>query len=74
MSVSPNILKKEHLMLIDDKANIISKKCILFNPYSPIILWIRYCFMICIMAGLLIVLWEMAFRDSKVLLIAFCNY
>ena len=74
MAVSPNVLKKEHLLLIDDKANIIPNKCVLFNPYTPVVLWTRYFFLMCIMIGLLVVFWEMTFSDSKVFLLAFCNY
>ncbi|CAD8198277.1 unnamed protein product [Paramecium octaurelia] len=71
MCVQPNILKQSHLMLIDDKANIIVQNCFIFNPYSPKVLWARYIMLIMYMFGFLIIFWEFAFSESQHLILAF---
>ncbi|CAK94626.1 unnamed protein product (macronuclear) [Paramecium tetraurelia] len=71
MCVQPNLLKQSHLMLIDDKANIIFQNCFIFNPYTPKVLWIRYILLIMQMFGFLIIFWEFAFSESQNLFLAF---
>ncbi|CAD8193062.1 unnamed protein product [Paramecium pentaurelia] len=83
MCVQPNILKQSHLMLIDDKANIIVQNCFIFNPYTSQVLWTRYIMLIMYMLGFLIIFWEFAFSESQELFLVFfalsifeslCNY
>ncbi|CAD8108045.1 unnamed protein product [Paramecium sonneborni] len=71
MCVQPNILKQSHLMLIDDKANIIVQNCFIFNPYTPKILWTRYIIHIIYMLGFIIIFWEFAFNESQEFFLAF---